>query len=164
MFFVLRARELFSTLRFRIVLWITLIVMGTFMRGPNWNFFGLFELWDTHKVEALNNVDLSEFFWLKWLGSSMPKAPAESGFWEKVGYIIVRESPGILSVLVYFVALPPILAVTVFRSFFVKMGLVRYMLMSNLLLLMAALPLKMILRWSFNLKYIIAIPEYFLNF
>jgi hypothetical protein len=26
------------------------------------------------------------------------------------------------------------------------------------------LPIKMVLRWVFNLKYIIAIPEYFLNF
>jgi hypothetical protein len=56
------------------------------------------------------------------------------------------------------------MAATVFRSMFVKMGFVRYMLMSNLLLLMIALPLKMVLRWSFNLKYIISIPEYFLNF
>ncbi len=29
---------------------------------------------------------------------------------------------------------------------------------------MAALPLKMVLRWTLNLKYIIAIPEFFLNF
>jgi hypothetical protein len=28
---------------------------------------------------------------------------------------------------------------------------------------MAALPIKMVLRWSFNLKYIVAIPEIFFN-
>lgn len=145
-------------------LWITLIILGTFLRGPNWNFFGPYEFWDPHKVLALNNVDLSEFFWLKWLGSSMPKVPTEAGFVSKVMHIAYREAPGILSVAAYFVLLPPIMAVTVFRSFFVKMGMARYMLLAHLLLLMAALPLKMILRWSFNLKYIIAIPEYFLNF
>lgn len=145
-------------------LWITLIILGTFLRGPNWNFFGPYEFWDPHKVLALNNVDLSEFFWLKWLGSSMPKAPAEAGFLGKILYIAIREAPGILAVFVYFVLLPPVMAVTVFRKFFVKMGLLRFMLLANLLLLMASLPLKMILRWSFNLKYIIAIPEYFLNF
>jgi hypothetical protein len=32
------------------------------------------------------------------------------------------------------------------------------------LLLMISLPLKMVLRWTVNLKYIISIPEYFLNF
>jgi hypothetical protein len=28
---------------------------------------------------------------------------------------------------------------------------------------MAALPIKMLLRWAINLKYIVAIPEYFFN-
>ena len=31
----------------------SLIVLGTFLRGPNWNFFGPFEYWDIHKLEAL---------------------------------------------------------------------------------------------------------------
>src|SRR6516164_8459544 len=33
-----------------VVLWVVLIVLGTFLRGPNWNFFGPFESWDVHKV------------------------------------------------------------------------------------------------------------------
>ena len=49
-------------------LWVTLIVLGTLLRGPNWNFFGPYEYWDAHKVEALNNVNLSEYFWERWLG------------------------------------------------------------------------------------------------
>jgi hypothetical protein len=28
---------------------------------------------------------------------------------------------------------------------------------------MMSLPIKMVLRWAVNLKYIVAIPEYFLN-
>jgi hypothetical protein len=28
---------------------------------------------------------------------------------------------------------------------------------------MASLPIKMVLRWTINLKYLVAIPEYFLN-
>jgi hypothetical protein len=56
------------------------------------------------------------------------------------------------------------MATTIFRGFFAKMGFVRFMLMANLLLFMVALPLKMVLRWTLNLKYIVAIPEYFLNF
>ncbi len=64
----------------------------------------------------------------------------------------------------YFLLLPPILAVTVFRKFFVKMGFFRYMVMANLLLFMMSLPIKMVLRWTVNLKYLISIPEWFLNF
>ena len=71
---------------------------------------------------------------------------------------------GILLVLGYFIALPPILALTCMRKFYVKMGLIRFMLLTNLLLFMMALPIKMVLRWVFNLKYLITIPEYFLNF
>ena len=32
-----------------------------------------------------------------------------------------------------------------------------------LFLTMVALPVKMLLRWVFNLKYIVAIPEHFFN-
>ena len=41
-----------------VVLWVVLIILGTFLRGPNWNFFGPFETWDPHKVVPLNNVNL----------------------------------------------------------------------------------------------------------
>ncbi len=145
-------------------LWVTLIILGTFLRGPNWNFFGPFEYWDVHKVEVLENRDLSQYFWIDFLGRGLPKAPQGSSLWTEIGYILVREAPGIIAVLLYFILLPPLLAVTVFRKFFVKMGFLRYMLMSNLLLFMLTLPIKMVLRWTVNLKYIISIPEYFLNF
>jgi hypothetical protein len=145
-------------------MWITLIILGTFLRGPNWNFFGPYEFWDPHKVLALNNIDLSEIFWGDWLNRGRPTAPEGSGLLAQWLYIAWRESPGIILLAVYFLALPPIMAATVFRNFFVKMGFIRYMVLATLLLFMAALPLKMILRWSFNLKYIVAIPEYFLNF
>ncbi len=45
-----------------LILWVSLIVLGTFMRGPGWNFFLPWQDWDTHKVVVLNNVDLSEYF------------------------------------------------------------------------------------------------------
>jgi hypothetical protein len=145
-------------------LWVTLIVLGTLLRGPNWNFFGPYEAWDAHKVQALTNVNLSEYFWQSWLGKSLPQAPPNSSGLVQLGYIVWRELPGILLVLGYFIALPPILAITFLRNFYRKMGFIRYMVLANLLLFMMALPIKMVLRWSFNLKYLIAIPEYFLNF
>ena len=48
-----------------IVLWVVLIVLGTFLRGPNWNFFGLYEPWDPHKLVPLNNVNLSDYIWVR---------------------------------------------------------------------------------------------------
>jgi hypothetical protein len=135
-----------------LVLWVTLIVLGTFLRGPNWNFFGPFEYWDPHKVLPLNNVNLSDMFWL----GLMHRAPEGMGWF-------LRELPGILLVLAYLFLLPPLLAKTVMRSFFIKMGFIRFFLLINLIQFMAALPIKMVLRWVFNLKYIVFIPEYFFN-
>ena len=52
---------------------------------------------------------------------------------------------------------------TVLRPLYQRIGLIRLMLMATLLLFMASLPIKMVLRWSFNLKYLVSIPEYLLN-
>jgi len=145
-------------------LWITLIILGTFLRGPNWNFFGPFEYWTPYKVEVLNNVDLPQFFWVNLLDRPLPRAPQGAGALTQVGTILLREAPGLVLLGAYLVLLPPLLAVTVFRKFFAKMGFVRYMIMANLMLLMLSLPLKMILRWTLNLKYIVSIPEFSLNF
>ncbi|MBI83342.1 MAG: hypothetical protein CMJ81_09115 [Planctomycetaceae bacterium] len=147
-----------------LVLWVTLIVLGTFLRGPNWNFFGPYEIWDPHKVEALNNIDLSEYFWVIGLERALPSAPAGAGAIEQIGYIILRELPGILLLAGYLLVMPPLMAMTVFRKFFFRMGFLRFMLLANLLLFMMLLPIKMVLRWTVNLKYIIHIDEYFLNF
>jgi hypothetical protein len=174
-----------------LVLWVTLIVMGTFLRGPNWNFFGPYETWDAHKVEALNNVDLSQYFWIGMLGQGLPQAPAESGAFTQIFYILLRESPGLVLVVSYLALTPPMLVVVgglvqnirpedkknpvsrvlayglrslgVFREHYRRMGFVRYMALANLFLLMSCLPIKMLLRWTINLKYFISIPEYFLN-
>ena len=148
-----------------LVMWITLIVMGTFLRGPNWNFFGMYETWDAHKVEALNNVDLSEYFWVHLLSMGRPTAPEGSDTLPQLGYILLRESPGIVLVIIYLSALPPVLVVSskFFRNLFSRMGFLRFMVLSNLIQMMALLPIKMVLRWTVDMKYFISIPEYFLN-
>lgn len=142
-----------------VVLWCSLIVLGTFLRGPNWNFFGPFEYWDPHKVLPLNNVNLSEYFWLG-LNDPFHLMSAEG---MGIGGILLRESPGIVLIALYLFALPPLLAKTVMRGFFIKMGFIRFFILINLMQFMAALPLKMVLRWTINLKYIVYIPEYFFN-
>jgi Cytochrome b(C-terminal)/b6/petD len=134
-----------------IILWVLMVMLGTFLRGPGWNFFGPYQYWDPHLVRPLNNVDLPEFFWINWLGVGKPTK------W------YVRELPGFVLVILYFAILPPLMARTVFRDFFNKMGFARYMVFASLVLLMAALPIKMVLRWSFNLKYLIHIDEFFFN-
>ncbi|PYT08229.1 MAG: hypothetical protein DMF49_05850 [Acidobacteria bacterium] len=99
---------------------------------------------------------LSEFIYVKWLPNLGYKGGLPK-FW------LWREIWGMLLVIAYFMLPPPILARTAFRRFFEKMGFIRYNVMVFLLLFMIALPIKMYLRWAFNLKYIVAINEFFFN-
>jgi Cytochrome b(C-terminal)/b6/petD len=133
------------------VLWASLIVLGTFLRGPNWNFFGPFEFWDIHKLAALTNVNLSEYIWVRAFRTGLPQQ------W------FIREIFGILLVLFYVFALPVILAKSVFKTYYEKLGAPRYYVAAFLFLMMMSLPMKMLARWLFNLKYIVAIGEYFFN-
>ncbi len=134
-----------------VVLWASLIVLGTFLRGPNWNFFGPFEYWDVHKLEALVNVQLSEYIWVYGLGVSLPEN------------ILLRESVGIVLTLGYVFVLPVVLAKTVFKGYLEKLGATRFYVTVFLFLSMLSLPIKMLARWVFNLKYVVAIPEWFFN-
>jgi hypothetical protein len=134
-----------------VILWSSLIVLGTFLRGPNWNFFGPFEYWDIHKLEALTNVNLSEYIWVLALRQGLPSN------W------FVREIFGILLVLAYVFLLPVVLARGVFKQYYEKLGAPRYYVSAFLFLMMMSLPIKMLLRWIFNLKYIVGIPEFFFN-
>ena len=144
-------------------LWIGMIILGTFLRGPNWNFFGIYEPWDAHKLEVLNNVNLSEKWYLDIRKTSLPVAAAGADAMTQITTILLREWLGLLLCLVYLIAVPPLLAATVLKKFYLRMGFIRYMVFATLILFMASLPIKMVLRWSMNLKYIVAIPEWFFN-
>ena len=52
---------------------------------------------------------------------------------------------------------------TILKSMYKKYGSVRYGTLMFFGLSMLALPIKMYLRWIFNLKYIVSIPEWFFN-
>jgi hypothetical protein len=149
--FVERKAEITIFLFGFVVLWCSLIVLGTFLRGPNWNFFGPFEFWDIHKLEALTNVNLSEYIWVRGLRTALPSNP------------LLREFAGILLTLLYVFVLPVVLARGLFKNYYTKLGGPRYYVTVMLFLMMMSLPLKMLARWIFNLKYVVAIPEIFFN-
>src|SRR4051794_13655007 len=59
-----RPFALFTWLFGFLILWVVLIFFGTFLRGPNWSFFGPYEFWNAHKSEALNNINISDLWWI----------------------------------------------------------------------------------------------------
>jgi len=122
-----------------VVLWVLLIFVGTFLRGPGWYFFWPWVTWDPHKVVALTNVDLHELFGIHSPGLAFI-----------FGLVIVGG---------YF-ALAPAYYLWKKKSSTAlqQLGIVRYAIVSFLFLTMMALPIKMILRWTLNIKYVWVTP------
>jgi hypothetical protein len=164
-YYTIRQRP-FAYLAFQsgFLLWVLLILIGTFLRGPNWNFYGVYQPQDPHQVAAMTNISLSEFFWILGLGRSLPETPPGSGAIVQLGYILCREAPGLALLGLYYLALPPLLAVTLLGNVRRRMGRARYAILMLLGLTMLILPLKMVLVWTLHLNYLVSIPEYFFNF
>jgi len=150
------------------ILWVVLIVLGTFLRGPNWNLFGPYEAWDPHRPAALLNVNVAEVFWVllpEKLGIKawQPGLPTQAAMGGLMPVYLIREAPGLVLLGGYFFALPVLLAKTVFRKIYRDIGFIRYCVFWLLMSWMFIVPIKMLLRWAFNLKYFVAITEYFFN-
>lgn len=135
-----------------LILWCVLIVFGTFLRGPNWNFFGPFQTWDSHRVDPLTNINVSDIWYALVLKQKLPES------------ILLREWPGMLFTVFWLFVLPYLLTkIKFFGRLRTQMGFARFYLMAVLFVIMMLVPLKMVGRWTFNLKYIIAMPEYSFN-
>ncbi len=128
-----------------IILWVALIVLGTFMRGPGWYFFWPWEYWDTHRVVALTNVDLSEIFGINTKDAFGKLNPFAIIF----GIVVITAyySIGVI----YWIKKKntPLLQ---------ELGLLRYSITAFLFLTMMSLPIKMVLRLAFNIKYVLVTP------
>jgi hypothetical protein len=128
-----------------LVLWVSLIVLGTFFRGPGWNLFMPWEEWDTHRVVALTNVDWSELFGVptRRVDDSLNPAAMAIGTatvlaWFSLGFLFYfwkRKSDVVR-----------------------KLGPLRYSIVAGLFLVMTALPVKIVLRLTLNIKYILVTP------
>lgn len=124
------------------ILWVLLIIVGVFLRGPGWNFFAPWQYWDPHKVVALTNVDFSY-----WLFAVDPKG---------IGGVII----GSAAIAMFFAPIPLIWMYGQKKGWKLleQLGLARYITVASLWFLMMGLPAKMLLRWTFNIKYILVTP------
>ena len=124
------------------ILWVSMIIIGTFFRGPGWNLFWPWQRWDPHKVVALTNVDL----------------PYLVGFrdytWSAIFGALVIGAYFVLFIAGFYWWVLRIKG----REFLERWGAVRFMITALLAALMIALPAKMFLRLVFNVKYILVTP------
>ncbi len=134
-----------------LILWITLIMLGVFFRGPGWNLFWPWNRWDPHKVVALTNVDLP---YLDIAGTGLPFK------WMGNPKIFGVEVIGLVLSVLYMVLLP--VAYWLWRKpkspTLQTLGPIRYGIVATLFLTMMSLPLKMVLRLAFNIKYVWVTP------
>lgn len=129
-----------------LVLWVSLIVLGTFFRGPGWNIFMPWEFWDTHRVVALVNVDFSEFFF----------------------HVQTRNIDGSLNSAAIAIGSAFVLGWYALAGFFYlwkrksdviqRLGPLRYSIVAFLFMTMMSVPVKIILRIALNIKYILVTP------
>src|SRR6478672_9985414 len=64
-----------------LVMWIVLIIMGTFIRGPGWYLFLPGQYWDVHKSVAITNRDLPAIFGLTSFYPAMAFGATCVGIW-----------------------------------------------------------------------------------
>ena len=124
------------------ILWILLIIVGVFMRGPGWLWFWPWQEWDLHRIAAETNYDLTSFVGIN--SKSL------------LGFII-----GGAVVIGYFfmgMNIPYLFMKTRKSALLEKLGILKYSIVAFLFLSMLALPIKVFLRLVFHVKYIWVTP------
>ncbi|MDP9267610.1 MAG: cytochrome C [Acidobacteriota bacterium] len=126
-----------------IVLWVSMIIIGTFIRGPGWLWFWPGQTWDHNKIVYEVNRDLPDLF-----GLTMQP-------WKGIfGAIVVG---------LYFIV-GGLLLHTLFKRYnpkdYKRMSFLQYNTMMFLMLLMVSLPLKILLRLfpGLHIKYVWVTP------
>ena len=140
-------------------LWVLMIVIGTFIRGPGWMWFWPTATWDAQRVEYAVNRNLDQVFMIdgSWIAHLMPAA--------SVSYapILARMIFGIFPTVIYFLGAGYLCYVlmnsTAFaRKIFARMSLLQIVTTDLLMVLMLSLPVKIILRLVFRIKYVWVTP------
>ncbi|HEX9051989.1 MAG TPA: hypothetical protein VF841_15775 [Anaeromyxobacter sp.] len=144
-YYTLRERPFaVSVFLFGFSLWFVLIAVGVFLRGPGWGFFPPWVPWDPLRVESVANVDLF---------GALERRSAAAG-----------AVAGGLALGAYFVVPPLVVRAWLRRhrpDAIARLAGWRYAIVAFLLLCMTLLPVKMVLRWLFHVKYVWVLPGVF---
>ena len=139
-------------------LWVAMIVIGTFIRGPGWMWFWPSMTWDAEAVQYAVNRNLDQVVGVN--GSWLAHMPGVS---KDYAPILARMIFGIFPLVIYFIAasffVHWISMRTEFsRKIYKRMSLVQLVTMYIFLVLMLSLPIKILLRLLFNIKYVWVTP------
>jgi len=130
-----------------IILWVSMVAIGTLVRGPGWMWFWPWEEWDPHRTISSTNVDLFE-----QLGFESWCIDFAGGKFDFFGLAAVG---GFMFAGMTF----PYLWLRKFHpEFYARFGFVRYNVMMMHLLPMIGLLIKVVLRLALNTKYVWITP------
>ncbi len=123
------------------ILWLLLIVIGVFIRGPGWMWFWPGQTWDHHRQVFEINRDLHTL-----VGITNPTSAVLFGGAVILGYVMVAAA----------------LLHLLFKRFkpfeYARMNIIQYGIMHFFMITMMALPVKILLRLLFRIKYVLVTP------
>ena len=138
-------------------LWVVMVVIGTFIRGPGWMWFWPGATWDHARLIFEINRDLDQI--VAGIFASMGML----GVAEFFGNIWVRTVFGGIVTGLYFAvagfAIHKLIVATEFnRKVYARMSMLQYLTLQVMLTFMLLLPVKIVLRLLFRIKYIWVTP------
>ncbi|MGH9805512.1 MAG: cytochrome C [Candidatus Acidiferrales bacterium] len=124
-------------------LWVLMIIIGTFIRGPGWMWFWPGQTWDHNKLVFEVNRDLHQFIGLQnpWLVAIFG-GTVVGAFYLVAGYLLHRL----------------MLLNEHSRKIYKRMSLIQYLTIQFFAITMLGLPVKMALRLLFRVKYVWVTP------
>jgi Cytochrome b(C-terminal)/b6/petD len=127
-----------------LVMWVSLIIMGTFIRGPGWYLFLPGQFWDVHKTVAITNQDFAQKFF------------GVTGYYPAM---LIGGS----CVLLWLVGIPAVFWQLRSKKSAVlqQLGTVRFWITAFFFMTMMGTVLKVMLRLVFSVKYIMVGPYNF---
>jgi cytochrome b/b6/petD-like protein len=126
-YYSIKERKLaFSIFTFGFLMWLTTILIGTFLRGPGYTIYWPWESW-----KSVKPAETALSIWPAWRGIVFLLAYFGIGF-----------------------AAPALLA----KKFYNQLGPVRYLVTMFFILTMFSVPVKIILRQLFSVKYVLQTP------
>ncbi len=151
-------------------LWVTMITIGTFIRGPGWMWFWPTQTWDHNRLEFAVNRNLDQIVGIDgswtvyllpraewWLGR-LPFVPTKNA-----AALVARAIFGIFPIGLYVIVaaylVHRICTLTGFsRKIYKRMTLLQIVTVQVFLVLMLSLPVKILLRLLFRIKYVWVTP------
>ncbi len=140
-------------------LWVSMIVIGTFIRGPGWMWFWPTQTWDAARVDFAVNRNLDDAIGVNgsWLAHVLPT------HLQPFSALIAHAFFGVVPITLYFVVafyfLHYLANSTEFsRKIYKRMSLLQSVTMLLFLALMISLPIKILLRLLLRIKYVWETP------